>query len=53
MHEITELIRAAEKIFGRSPVLVEAALKATGRKTFTLDEAKLIVTTFAESEVKR
>ena len=52
MYTIDELIRASRKIFGESPVLVEAALKLSGKKIFTLDEAKQIVAAFATREVK-
>ena len=52
MYKLDELVKAAQKIFDTSPILVEAALKLDGRKTFTLDEAKLIVAQFAKREVK-
>ena len=53
MYNLDELVRAATKIFGQSPVLVEAALKLDGRKLFTVDEAKRVVDEFAKREVKR
>ena len=40
-----------EKISG-APVLVEAALKLTGRTKFELSEAKKLVAAFANREVK-
>lgn len=52
MYTLDELVQAARKIFGESPVLVEAALKITGKKSFTLDEAKKFVAQFAKHEVK-
>ena len=52
MYTIDELIKAA-RVLGASPVLVEAALKSTGRSEFTLDEAKRLVEIFAKLEVKR
>lgn len=53
MYNLDELVHAAEKLFKQSPVLVEAALKLDGRKTFTVDEAKRVVDDFAKREVKR
>ena len=52
MYKLDELVKAAQKIFDTSPVIVEAALKLDGRKTFTLDEAKQIVGEFSKREVK-
>lgn len=52
MYTIEELVQAARKIFDASPVLVEAALKLTGRTKFELSEAKEIVAAFANREVK-
>lgn len=52
MYTIQELINASRKIFDASPVLVEAALKLTGRTKFELSEAKEIVAAFANREVK-
>ena len=48
---VKELVQVAHKIFKVSGALVEAALRLTGRKTFTLDEAKSIVDEFANREV--
>ena len=48
---IKELVQVAHRIFKTSGALVEAALRLTGRKTFTLDEAKAIVNEFANREV--
>ncbi len=51
MYTIKELIKASDKL-GANPVLVEAALKETGRTKFELSEAKEIVAAFASREVK-
>lgn len=48
---IKELVQVARKIFKVSGALVEAALKASGKRTFTLDEAKLIIKDFAERKI--
>jgi len=53
MYTIKELVAVARKQFGRSPVLVEAALKTSGKKKFTLEEAQTIIEAFATQEVKR
>lgn len=52
MYTLDELIHASKKL-NASPVLVEAALKSTGRTEFTLDEAKRLVEIFANLEVKK
>lgn len=46
---IEDLIKGARELFGYSPALVAAALKRTGRKKFSLDEAKKTVREFARS----
>lgn len=51
MYKLDELVKAAGK-FGASPVLVEAALKLSGKKIFTFAEAQKIVAAFAKREVK-
>lgn len=48
---IKELVQVAHKIFKVSGALVEAALRLAGKKTYTLDEAKAIVSAFANREV--
>lgn len=53
MYTIKELVRVAYKIFGVSGALVQVALEASGRKEFTLDEAKEIVEEFAKREIKK
>lgn len=52
MYTIDELTRAAHKIFMTSPTLTRAALELSGKKTFSLDEAKRIVEAFLIHEVK-
>lgn len=52
MYEIKELVKVAKKYFGVGGALVEAALKSTGKTEFTLDEAKKIVSEFANRPVK-
>ena len=51
MYTIDELVKASWKIFKCSSALVAAALQATGCKEFDLEEAKIIVTEFANREV--
>lgn len=51
MYTIAELVAAAEKEFGYSRALVDAALKATGRTEFFLEEAREIISDFANQEV--
>lgn len=51
-YTIKELIQAAHNVFKLSGALVEAALLLSGKKKFTLDEAKAIVNEFANREVK-
>ena len=50
MYTIAELVKAARNL-GYSPLLVEAALKRTGKKKFELDEALAIIKEFAEKKV--
>ena len=50
MYTINELIKAS-KTLGYSPVLIEAALRSTGKKKFKLEEAKQIIKEFAEQKV--
>lgn len=51
MYPISELVKAAQKVFGHSGALVETALKETGKTEFTLDEAKRIVAAFANRPI--
>ena len=51
MYTIEELVKAARKIFKQSGALVAAALKANGKKSFTIEEAKKIVKAFAKEKV--
>lgn len=53
MHPINELLRVAQKHFGANRVLVEVALRQTGREQFTLDEAKQIVKAFASKPITK
>lgn len=47
-----ELANAANKVFGVPQDVVTAALRMTGVKSATIEEAKKIVTEFAKKEVK-
>lgn len=47
-----ELIAAAPEKFGVSPDVATAALRMAGKKTATVEEAKTIITEFANREVK-
>ncbi|MBQ4495037.1 MAG: hypothetical protein II968_04650 [Selenomonadaceae bacterium] len=51
-YSIKELVQVARKLFKHSGALVEAALQLSGKKSFTLDEAKLIIKEFAERPVE-
>ena len=53
MYTIRELCKASHKLFGVSGALVETALKATGRKKFTLGEAQDLVAATKKREVKK
>lgn len=53
MHPINELLKVARKHFGANRVLVEVALRQTGRDQFTLDEAKQIVAEFASKKIAK
>jgi len=50
-YQIEDLINRARELFGVSPALVKVALTATGKKKFTLKDAKRIVKEFAAQEV--
>lgn len=52
MYTISELVSAAQNIFRQSPAAVRAALELSGKKTFSLDEAKRVVEAFLIREVK-
>lgn len=52
MYTIDELVKASWKVFKCSGALVAAALKATGRTEFELEEARRIIEEFAKREVK-
>ena len=46
-----ELIAAAPEKFGVSPDVATAALRMAGKKTATVEEARTIITEFANREV--
>ena len=50
MYTIEEMVKAA-KTLGYSGALVAAALRLSGKETFTMEEAKKIIKAFAKSEV--
>lgn len=50
MYTIEELTAVGKKEFGYPSFLVKTALKATGRKKFTLEEAREIVEEFAKQK---
>lgn len=52
MYTIDELVKASWQVFRQSGALVAAALQATGRDKFTLEDAQDIVEEFANREVK-
>ena len=47
-----ELIATAPEKFGVSPDVATAALRMAGKKTATVEEARAIITEFANREVK-
>lgn len=51
MYTIEDLVKAA-KTFGYSGALVAAALKTSGKTSFTLEEAQEIIKAFAETKVR-
>lgn len=51
-YSIKELVQVARKLFKQSGALVAAALRLSGKNSFTLDEAKQIVKEFAERPVE-
>lgn len=52
MYTIEELTRAARKLFGYGGALVAAALKSSGKTSFTIEEAKKIIEKFANKAVE-
>ena len=52
-YEINDFVKAAQKIFGYTGALVEAALKLAGKEKYTVEEAKQIVRAFANKPVTR
>ncbi|MBQ3727242.1 MAG: hypothetical protein IJR52_01755 [Selenomonadaceae bacterium] len=50
MYTIKELANAGKEEFGVPSFVVAAALKATGKKKFTLEEAHKIVDEFAKQK---
>lgn len=51
-YTVAELIAAAPEKFGVSPDVATAALRMAGKKTATVEEARTIITEFANREVK-
>ena len=51
-YTIEELAEAAKEAFGTQKVIVLAALIEAGKDTYSLEEAKKIVTAFKTKEVK-
>lgn len=52
IYTAAELIAAAPEKFGVSPDVATAALRMAGKKTATVEEARTIITEFANREVK-
>lgn len=50
-YTVSELAAEAEKLFGTTPILAMAALKADGQKQYTEQEAAKIVDCFRKKEV--
>lgn len=51
-YSASEFVHAAKKLFGTTPDIVAAALKAKNKSTATISEAKKIVDAFRNKEVK-
>lgn len=51
-YTVPELVEAASSEFGTSSVIVRAALKKAGKKTYTMREAKQLVEKMKNKEVK-
>ena len=49
-----EFVKAADSVFGKhySPDIIRAAMKVAGKTEATKEEAKKIISEFAEKEVK-
>ena len=50
-YPIADFVKAARKLFGYSGALVKAALDMAGKDSYTVEEAKQIVETFAHKPV--
>lgn len=53
-YTVDEFVKAADSVFGKhySPDIIRAAMKVAGKKVATKEEAKKIISEFAEKEVK-
>lgn len=51
MYTIAELVAAAYEL-GYAPFLVSAALRESGKEIFTLEEARVIIESYARREVE-
>ena len=52
VYTVCELAEVSEKLFDTNKVIVKAALKTSGKETFTEAEAVKIVNAFRKKEVK-
>ena len=52
-YTIKELADAAKTAFGTEKAIVIAALKVAGKETYSMDEARKIVTSFKTKEVTK
>lgn len=50
-YPIADFVRASRKLYGYSNALVKTALDMAGKERYTVEEAKQIVTTFANTPV--
>ena len=52
VYTVGQLAEVSEKLFGTDKIIVKAALKISGKETFTENEAVKIVNAFRKKEVK-
>lgn len=52
VYTVSQLAEVSSKLFGTNKIIVKAALKTSGKETFTENEAVKIVNTFRKKEVK-
>ena len=52
VYAVSQLAEVSGRLFGTNEVIVKAALKMSGKETFTEDEAVRIVNAFRKKEVK-